>query len=376
MFVFVKHTQLLIKTDCIKRIVAGLENKTKLILAPFLMLIIVGMGVNYAYATTLSDSIKELGMPDITINPESGPVGTELTINVSNLPMPPDDADPRLEFYMYLPASEAYGSFLTKCDGHCIVLYSFDDIRNNEIYPKEITFTLPSVKNPDPYSVQLSVPDKDSASKQGTVITSVCDVIINDKIVFKFGYSCNNYDVPVGEYEIDFGWAVGMSDVYDKSQSVTFTVTDESYQPKGFSYDTVAIAPTEWSAGSSSLIFKKFEQGEMTKTQFLTALKNQGWTTEGDIRRALAFAGELEHQDGINWVDWNSKANSLVSVVDNSPKANIIIPVVENNSGSSLSKTSAFSEIDDIGTTVVYALAIGGAITGGAIFAAFRRNIF
>ena len=354
-----------------------LENKTKLILVPFLMLILVGMGVNHAYATTLSDSIQDLGIPKITINPESGPVGTEITINVSNLPMPPNGADPRLEFYMYLPASEDYAAFLTKCDGHCIALYSFDDIRNGEIYPKEITFTLPSVKNPDPYSVQLSVPDKDSASKQGTVITSVCDVIINDKIVFKFGYSCNNYDVPVGEYEIDFGWAVGMSDVYDKSQSVTFTVTDEPYQPKGFSYDTVAIAPTEWSAGSSDLIFKKFEQGEMTKTQFLAALKNQGWETDGDIRIALAFVGELEHQEGVTWVDWNSKADTLVSVVDNNSKADTVIPVVDNNSGASLSKTSGLSsEIDDIASTVVYALAIGGAITGGTVIAAFRRNIF
>ncbi len=351
---------------------ARLENKTKLILAPFLMLILVGMGVNHAYATTLSDSINELGMPEITISPESGPVGTQVTINVSNLPMPPDGADPRLEFYMYLPASEDYGSVLTNCDGHCIVLYSFDDIQNNEIYPKEITFTLPSVKNPDSYSVQLSVPDKYSVSKQGTVITSVCDVVINDKIEYRFGYSCNTYDAPVGEYKIDFGWAV--SDVYDKSQSVTFTVTDDPYQPKGFSYDTVAITPTEWSVGSSDLIFKKFEQGEMTKSQFLAALKNQGWETDGDIRRALAFVGELEHQEGITWIDYNSKANSLVSVVDNNSKANTIIPAVDNNSGSSLSKTSF--EIDDVASTITYAAVIGGLITGGAIFAAFGRNIF
>ena len=57
---------------------AELQNKTKFLLAPFLMLILVGMGVNQAYASTLSDSVEKLEIPDITINPKSGPVGTGL----------------------------------------------------------------------------------------------------------------------------------------------------------------------------------------------------------------------------------------------------------------------------------------------------------
>jgi len=357
--------------------VAGLENKTKLILAPFLMLILVGMGVNHAYATTLSDSINELGMPEITISPESGPVGTVLTINVSNLPMPPNGADPRLEFYMYLPASEDYGAVLTNCDGHCIVLYSFDDIQNNEIYPKEITFALPSERNSDPYSVQLSVPYRESGNKQGAVITSACDVVINGKIEYRFGYSCNNYDAPVGEYKIDFGWTIGNADIYDKRQSVTFTVTDEPYQPKGFSYDTVEVSSTAWSAGSSDLIFKKFEQGEMTKIEFLAALKTQGWETDDDIRRALALVGELDHQKGLVLVDGTSEVKTIVPVVDGTSESKTVVPVVDTNSDSSLSKTSGLSsEIDDVDSTVVYAVVIGGVITVGAIIAAFGRHIF
>ena len=235
----------------------------------------------------------ELGMPDITINPKSGPVGTVITITVSNLPMPPDGADPRLEFYMYLPASEDYGSVLTNCEGYCLVLYSFDDIKNGEVVPKEITFALPSVRNPDSISAQLSVPFNDSGVKQGATISSVCDVVINGKIEYRFGYSCNNYDVPVGEYEISFGWAINNSDVDDEKQTITFTVTDEPYQFKGISNNV--ISPEDWIGGSSEMIFQKFEQGKITKTEFIAALENQGWI-EDDIRGALALVRALDHQ--------------------------------------------------------------------------------
>ncbi|MFB5598076.1 MAG: hypothetical protein ACE5RJ_03555 [Nitrosopumilaceae archaeon] len=334
------------------------QNKTKFLLAPFLMLILVGMGVSNAYAFTVSDAIKGLGMPDITIDPESGPAGSVVTINVSNLPMPPDGADPRLEFYMYLPASEEYGATLTKCGGHCMVLYSFDEIRNGKIYPKEITFALPSVKNTDSYSMQLSVPHKESGKKQGVTVSSVCDVVINGKTEYRLGYSCNNYNVPVGEYEVEFGWAVGMAGIYDKRESVTFTVTDES--------------TSSADAGDpSDLIFKKYEQGEITITEFLAALKNKGWKTESDIRKALALVGELEHQRELVHVG-ESYENAVVPVSDVASKGNIVIPVDDNNSGASLSKTSS---IVDAASTV-YALVIGGVITGGAIFAAFGRNIF
>jgi hypothetical protein len=344
------------------------QNKTKFLLAPFLMLVLVGMGVGNAYAMTVSDSIKGLGMPDITINPESGPAGTVITINVSNLPMPPDGADPRLEFYMYLPASEEYGAALTKCGGHCMVLYSFGEIRNNEVSPKEITFALPSVKNPDSTSVQLSIPHKESGIKQGTMVSSVCDVVINGETEYRFGYSCNNYNAPVGEYEIEFGWAVGIADIYDKRQSVTFTVTDESTQPN-------VISPADLTGDHSDLIFKKYEQGEMTMMEFLTALRNQGsWESDNDIRKALSLVGELDHQNGLVHVDGASKENAVVAVGDGASKKIAVVPVGDNNAGASISKIS--SEIDDTASTVVYAVVIGGVIAGGAIFAAFGRNIF
>ena len=213
--------------------------------------------------TVNSAQAFELGMPDITMNSESGPVGSMITINVSNLPMPPDGADPRLEFYMYLPASEEYGSQLTSCDGYCLILYSFDDIRNDQIEPKEITFALPSVKNPDPTSVQLSMSFADFGIKEGAVTSSVCDVVINNKIEYRFGYSCNNYDVPVGEYDISFGWAINNSDVNDERQTITFTVTDELYQFKGISNNAIDITSKDMVGVSSNMILKKFEQNKM-----------------------------------------------------------------------------------------------------------------
>ncbi len=142
------------------------------------------MGLMLVFTVNSAQAI-ELGMPDITMNSESGPVGSVITINVSNLPMPPDGADPRLEFYMYLPASDEYGSQLTKCDGYCLILYSFDDIRNDQIEPKEITFALPSVKNSDSTSVQLSEYNIHYETNVGAVVNSICDVVINGIVEYR-----------------------------------------------------------------------------------------------------------------------------------------------------------------------------------------------
>jgi len=244
--------------------------------------------------TVNSAQAFELGMPDITMNSESGPVGSMITINVSNLPMPPDDADPRLEFYMYLPASDEYSSTLTSCDGYCIVLYSFDDVRNDQIEPKEITFALHSVKNPDPTSVQLSEYNIHYETKVGAVVSSVCDVIINEKIEYRFGYSCNNYDVPVGEYDISFGWVINNSDVSER-QTITFTVTDELYQFKGISNNVIGITSENMVGVSTNMILQQFQQNKMMKTAFVTSLENQGFSDK-DIRRMLALSRSLEHQ--------------------------------------------------------------------------------
>ena len=244
--------------------------------------------------TVNSAQAFELGMPDITMNSEFGPVGSMITINVSNLPMPPDDADPRLEFYMYLPASDEYGNKLTKCDGHCIVLYSFDNIKNENISPKAITFALPSIKNPDPISVQLSIPFNDSGIKEGSVVSSVCDVVINEKIEYRFGYYCNSYDVPVGEYDISFGWVINNSDVNEK-QTITFTVTDEPYQFKGISNNVNEITSKDMAGVSANMILNKFEQNKMNKIEFVTSLENKGYI-DNDIRRMLAISRSLEHQ--------------------------------------------------------------------------------
>jgi len=273
-------------------------NKSKLsisLLTFVVVLFTVGFIPYLTQDAFAQEESEELGMPDITINSESGPVGSVITINVSNLPMPTDGADPRLEFYMNLPASEEYGSKLTKCDGHCIVLYSFDDIKNENTPPKEITFALPSVKNPDPTSVQLSIPFNDSGIKEGAVVSSVCDVVINDKIEYKFGFSCNNYDVPVGEYNISFGWTINNSEVNDEKRTVTFTVTDELYQFKGISNNVIEITSENIVGVSPEMILKKFGQSKMIKTEFISFLENKEFSNK-DIRRMLALSRTLEHQ--------------------------------------------------------------------------------
>ncbi len=272
-------------------------NKSKLsisLLTFVVVLFTVGFIPYLAQDAFAQEESEELGMPDITINSESGPVGSVITINVSNFPMPPDGADPRLEFYMYLPASEEYASKLTKCDGHCIVLYSFDDIKNENTPPKEITFALPSVRNPDPTSVQLSEYNIHYETKVGAVVNSVCDVVINDKIEYKFGFSCNNYDVPVGEYDISFGWVINNYDVNDERQTIAFTVTDEPYQFKGIS-DNVIETSGNMIGVSPEMILKKFEQNKILKTEFVSFLENKEFSDK-DIRRMLALSRTLEHQ--------------------------------------------------------------------------------
>jgi len=239
--------------------------------------------------------------------------------------MPPDGADYRLEFYMYLPASDEYASKLTKCSGHCIILYSFDDIKNKKMLPKEITFVLASVKNPDPTSVRLFIPFNDSGVKQGTVTSSVCDVTINNKIEYRFGYSCNSHDVPVGEYDISFGWAINNSDVNDEKQTITFTVTDEPYQFKGISNDVIT---SEDRTSFSKSIFEQYEQGEITETEFLSALKNDGWESDYEIQRALALFRTLEHQTqdatfGVNI----SKDSTMVGEVTGMLSDNTIVKI-------------------------------------------------
>jgi hypothetical protein len=51
-----------------------------------------------------------LQMPVITMSPTSGPPGTEVEIKVTDMPSAPDDIDPRIEFFVYLPFVSAIGS--------------------------------------------------------------------------------------------------------------------------------------------------------------------------------------------------------------------------------------------------------------------------
>jgi hypothetical protein len=85
-----------------------------------------------------------LQMPTITMNPTSGQPGTEIEIKVTGMPSAPEDIDPRIEFFVYLPFISAIGSNVPqKCAGEsCLALYSFEEVGENKFAPKTITFTL------------------------------------------------------------------------------------------------------------------------------------------------------------------------------------------------------------------------------------------
>jgi len=227
-------------------------------------------------ASEFNSDLQNLMIPEIKMPRTSGVPGTEVKIIFSNIIPVPENTDPRMEFFITLPFFEFGENVPSKCDGeYCVALYTFDEIRNGDLASKEITFTLFSKHNPEPIILQDN-------------LVSVCDVKINDEIVKSFGYLCNGKDVPSGEYEINFGWGIQMSDKYDWSKTLTFTVTEPS-PPTTPPYSLIA---------DIDLLILQYENGLISATQFAEQLEKFGWSSNS-IQKVFASMNQWTDVDSI-----------------------------------------------------------------------------
>ncbi|HXV51228.1 MAG TPA: SHOCT domain-containing protein [Nitrosopumilaceae archaeon] len=219
---------------------------------------------------------KELGfgVPYITVSPTSGPPGTQIEIEVKNMPVPPKGNDPRIEFFVYLPFITALGSNVpNNCDDeHCFPLYSFEEINEDKIAQKTITFGLFSKQNP-------------KSTLQGGEMESVCDLKVNGKTIERYSTVCNTYDQPIGEYEIKFAWGIQGSNKFDVRKIVVFTVT-EGQAPQ-----------IQQEMNPDDIVLEQYKNGEITEEEFEKKLSELGYDAEG-IRKAKALLGKLPHQQG------------------------------------------------------------------------------
>ncbi len=213
-----------------------------------------------------------LQMPTITMNPTSGQPGSEIEIKITNMPSTPDDIDPRIEFFVFLPFLSAIGNNVpNKCAGEsCFALYSFDDVGANKFAPKTITFTLFSTTNPKPVV-------------EAGLQKSVCDLKINGQTTERYGKACIDLDQPLGDYDLKFGWGVDLSDSYDIRETLTFTVLEKQFVPEQIQQD------------EDEFVIEQFEMGIISESEFKKRLTELGYDAE-EIRQAQALIGKLEHQ--------------------------------------------------------------------------------
>lgn len=213
-------------------------------------------------------------MPDITVSPTSGPPGTQVKIEVKNMPAPPKGNDPRIEFFVYLPFISALGSNVpNNCeDEHCFPLYSFEEINQGKVAPKTITFGLFSKQNP-------------KSTVQGGEMQSVCDLKVNGNTIERYSTICHTHDQPIGEYEIKFAWGIQRTDKFDIRKTVVFTVTEGTVQQEEQKMD-----PDE-------IVIEQYKNGEITEAEFEKRLSELGYDADG-IRKAKALIGKLPHQQG------------------------------------------------------------------------------
>jgi len=227
------------------------------------------------YGQTEFDS-EALGlqMPTITMNPTSGQPGTEVEIKITNLSAVPENIDPRIEFFVYLPFVSAIGSNVPNTceDQNCFALYSFDEVGENKLAPKTLTFTLFSTTNPEPVL-------------EAGLWNSVCDLKINDRPFTRYAKTCIDQDQPIGDYEIKFGWGIQLSDLYDVRKTLTFTVTEKE------------MIPEEKLQDDEELLIEQFLEGLITESEFDERLAELGYDPE-EARQVKAVIGKLEHQEG------------------------------------------------------------------------------
>jgi len=227
------------------------------------------------YGQTEFDS-QALGlqMPTITMNPISGPPGTEVEIKVTSMSAVPENIDPRIEFFIYMPFLSAIGGNVPQnCAGDsCFALYSFDDVGEGKFAPKTITFTLFSTTNPKPVL-------------EAGGWKSICDIKINGQITERYSNICIDKDQPLGDYEIKFGWGIQTSELYDVRKTLTFTVTEKVMIPEEKLQDDVEV------------LIEKFLEGLISESEFEERLAELGYDPE-EARQVKALIGKLEHQEG------------------------------------------------------------------------------
>ena len=217
-----------------------------------------------------------LDMPTITITPTSGPPGTQIKIDVTNMPAIPKNIDPRIEFFVYLPFLSAFGSNVPhNCAGeNCIVLYSFEEISKSKLEPKTITFTLFGKTNPKPIVLEGKM-------------ESVCDLKINGNTVQRYSNTCNDKNQPSGEYEIKFGWGIQSSEVYDIQKILIFTVYGDTPSQE------------QKLQNPDDIIINQFNEGLISEDEFEKELLSLGYDSE-KIRQVKGLLGKLEHQISIS----------------------------------------------------------------------------
>lgn len=223
---------------------------------------------------SFDSSSMGLGMPKITLAPNSGSPGTEIEISVSNMPAAPTGIDPRIEFFVYLPFVSALGGNVpNNCGGEsCFPLYSFEEVGAGKFAPKKITFTLFSTTNPKPIV-------------EAGWTESVCDLKINGNTIERYGKACIDNDQPIGDYEIKFGWGIQRSDLYDIRESLNFTVLEKE------------LIPEESKQDQDELVIDQYDKGLISEKEFEKRLSELGYDSE-EIRQAKALIGKLEHQKG------------------------------------------------------------------------------
>jgi len=227
------------------------------------------------YGQTEFDSVAlGLQMPTITMNPTSGQPGTEVEIKVTNLSAIPENIDPRIEFFIYMPFLSAIGGNVPQnCGGDsCFALYSFDEVGEGKFAPKTITFTLFSTTNPKPVL-------------EAGGWKSICDIKINGQIAERFSNTCIDQDQPLGDYEIKFGWGIQTSELYDVRKTLTFTVTEKE------------MIPEEKLQDDEELLIEQFLSGLISELEFDERLAELGYDPQM-VRKVKALIGKLEHQEG------------------------------------------------------------------------------
>lgn len=253
--------------------IIGLYDKLSLVLMTLLLVPFSTMYGAFAQESFDSTSLG-LGMPNISMTPNSGSPGTEIEISVTNMPAAPKGIDPRIEFFVYLPfVSELGGNVPYNCDGEsCFPLYSFEEVGAGKFAPKKITFTLFSTTNPKPVV-------------EAGWTESVCDLKINGKTIERYGKACIDNDQPVGDYEIKFGWGIQRSDLYDIRKTLNFTVLQKE------------LVLEQTKQDQDEMVIDQFDKGLISEAEFEKRLTELGYDSE-EIRQAKALIGKLEHQKG------------------------------------------------------------------------------